>query len=571
MSQTTRIYLNGTAVELNQSHYRAAGGFGTVYAKQGKAFKIFHDPNQALAEGKIRELAVLTEPNILGPREPIHDSKGKPIGFWMPFVDKTEYLCKLFTKGFCDTQGITPADAAALVARMQTTLESIHSKDILVVDYNEMNFLTDKKFEEVYYIDVDGYQTPHYRAEAIMASIRDPRVQNNAWTRESDWFSFGILACQLYIKTHPYKGRHPDHGRNWEEMMKKGVSIFNKDTRMPPSTLDLSVVPKGHRKWLERVMEHGERSKPPQPDQDITPVAITHPVIVNSTDSVTVTELLTADGDILEAALINGAVWVLTNKTLSKDGKMQSKRVQEAGYQAKRARFSMCHIEGQNQNPALIRFNAIAGGMNVTDTTGKLNENFPTSGFFTAGNRIFITNDAGMVELIPMNLGAKPILAKAVVAQIFHQHTVLDGMVVQDILGRCTVTIPTTPGVAKSFRVPALDGHRILSGKHEKGFAILISESKGQTHRTTLYFDKAFSAFGIVMENEDSNEEPNFCVLDKGICVSARGDEIEIFADPNKKKVVKNSPLIDGQRLKSWQNLVLAVHKDKILQLQMKP
>lgn len=569
MSQTTRIYLNGAPVELNQSHYKGAGGFGTIYAKQGKAYKIYHDPTQGLEDGKIRELAVLTEPNILGPREPIHDSKGKPIGFWMPFVDRTEYLCKLFTKGFCDAQGITPKDSAALVARMQTTLESIHSRDILVVDYNEMNFLTDKKFEEVYYIDVDGYQTPHYRAEAIMASIRDPKVQNHAWSRESDWFSFGILACQLYIKTHPYKGRHPVHGKNWEAMMKAGVSIFNKDTRMPPSTLDLSVIPKGHRKWLERVMEHGERSKPPQPDQDITPVAVTHPVIVNSTASVTVTELLTADDNILEAALINGAVWVLTNKSLSKDGKVQDKRVQEAGYQAKRARFSMCHIEGQNQNPALIRFNAIAGGMIVTDTTGKLNERIPTSGFFVTNNRIFITGDAGMTEMTPINLGAKPLLAKAVVAQIFHQHTVLDGMVVQDILGRCTVTIPTNPGVTGSHRIHGLDGHRILSGKHEKGFAILISEHQGSLQRTTLFFDKV-GGCRVLAEVEDSNEEPNFCVLDKGICVSARGDELEIFSEPGKKKVVQNSPIVDGQRLRSWQNLVLAVHKDKILQLQMK-
>ena len=567
---TNRIYLNGKPVDFTSNHYKGAGGEGTIYAKEGKAFKIYHDPDKCISEGKIRELGLLDAKNVLGPREPIHDKNGKPIGFWMPFVDKTEYLCKLFNKGFCETNGIGPKEAAALVARMQQTLEWIHSKNILVVDYNEMNFLTDRNFTEVFHIDVDCYQTPHYPATAIMASIRDPKVQKNQWSTESDWFSFGILACQLYIKAHPYKGRHPDHGKDWLAMMAAGVSIFNKATRMPPNTLDLSVIPKGHRKWLERIMEHGERVKPPQPDQDITPVATQHPVIVNSTETITIEELFTADDTIQHADLINGNVWVLTAGSLFKDGKVHTKLVKETGYQARRAKPGLCHIEGNAPAPAILKFNPILEVLSIKDTSFDLSENLPTEGFLTMFGKIYITNEAGLVEISPMKMGAKPIAPKAIISQIFHNHVVLDGLVVQDILGKCSITIPTSPGKARTHRIEQLDGHRILSGKHESGFAIIVSEKAGVFQRTTILFDKTGSTFEILIEDDADGEEPNFCVLDKGICVSARGDELELFANLTNKKVVKNSPVTASQKLRSWQNMVLVTHQDKLLRLHLK-
>lgn len=575
MSQL-QVYLQGKPIELTQSHYKGAGGEGTIYARDGMAFKIYHEADKCIPEGKIKELATINLSNVLGPREVIKTRAGKPIGFVMPFKDQTQYLCKLFTKGFCEANQVGPTEALNLVKSMQETLDAIHHRSILVVDYNEMNFLTNPAFTEVYYIDVDCYQTPHYPATAIMASIQDPQVKNNQWSEESDWFSFGILACQLYIKTHPYKGRHPDHGKNWQAMMAAGVSIFNPNTKMPPATLDLSAIPRGHRKWLEAVMEHGERSKPPLPDADLTAYTQPKTKLITSTQSVEIKEIIRVDGEIQAVRIIAGTRYIRTKKGLYAEDKLIRKFVPTSGYQARRTKHEICPIDGASatappeQQCALLEFNPLQNILTVSDLTGRLEETFSTKGFYVANNRIYVTNENHLVEIAIVNLGAKPIAAKSLVAQIFHQHQIFDGIVIQDVIGICIITIAHEAGRANNLKVPALNGHRILSAKQEKGFAMILSEHQGKFYRSTLTFDKSYSSLEISQEETISQEEINFTVLDRGICIATNSDEIELFANLSQKKVVENSPVEPNQKLKSWQNQVFLLNDDQILKISLK-
>src|SRR6478736_593639 len=198
----SQFTVNGKNLMLKQSDYKAAGGEGVVYVKNGNAYKIYHDASKMIAVGKIQELSALTMPNILGPKDIIYHNN-TPVGFVMRYVSDTEFLCKLFTKGFRDKMGVTPDQINHLVKGMQDTLHEIHNKNILVVDYNEMNFLVNRGFDTVYNIDVDSYQTPSYRATAIMESIRDRKVKSGKFTKESDWFSFATVAFQMYMGTHP--------------------------------------------------------------------------------------------------------------------------------------------------------------------------------------------------------------------------------------------------------------------------------------------------------------------------------------------------------------------------------
>lgn len=567
---STKVYVQGKPIEFDQSHYKGAGGEGTIYARNGRAYKIYHDPSRCIPEGKIQELAKIKLLNVLGPEEVITDRNGKPLGFIMPFVEKTEYLCKLFTKGFCSTNNISPQDAAALAKRMQDTLESIHQKQILVVDYNEMNFLTNRDFTEVFHIDVDCYQTPHYPATAIMASIQDPKVANHKWTEESDWFSFAILICQLYIKTHPYKGRHPDHGKNWQAMMAAGISIFNPATKMPPATLDLDVIPKGHRKWLERVLEHGERSKPPQPGADTTPAAIPKTTILATTESVEVKSIFKLDAKILEVTVLNGQRYSLTSTGLFCEEKKIHFFTPETGYQARRSRKALCPIKGKNDPPAILTFNPLKNVLKIQDISGKYQEEFETKGFFILNEKAYITNPAGLIEISLLNLGAKPIAGKEVIANIFHQHQVFDGMIIQDILNKCTITIPTGEATAQNHRFPQLDRHRILSGKQEKGFAITLSEFKGKLWQTTIVFNKTLSTFEFSQEEIDHQDEVNFTVLDRGICIHATENQIHVFANLTQKKIIDNSPVEPDQKLLSWQNQVFLINHKELIKISLK-
>lgn len=177
---TLKLLVNNRAVTLTQANYKGGGGEGSIYMKDGLGYKIYHDPKKTISPNKVEELRQIGLKHVLAPVDAIYDyDTNKPIGFTMPFVDNIQYLCKLFVKSFRDRNNLTPQMMVDVVKFMQKTLMEIHKHKILVVDYNEMNFLINNAFKIVYNIDVDSYQTPSYPATAIMESIRDRKPPKN--------------------------------------------------------------------------------------------------------------------------------------------------------------------------------------------------------------------------------------------------------------------------------------------------------------------------------------------------------------------------------------------------------
>jgi DNA-binding helix-hairpin-helix protein with protein kinase domain len=192
----------GHIIDLNNKNFLAQGGEGSVYVIGKTAYKIYNDPKKMLPLGKIRELSVLTDKNIIKPDE-VLTVKNQEVGYTMRFVDDTYALCQLFTKAFRQRNNLQHDTMFKLIQSLQNLVKHIHEKKILVVDLNEMNFLASTDFKDIYAIDVDSYQTPTYKATAIMESIRDRHTKN--FNEGSDWFSFAILAFQMFIGIHPYK------------------------------------------------------------------------------------------------------------------------------------------------------------------------------------------------------------------------------------------------------------------------------------------------------------------------------------------------------------------------------
>ena len=124
-----------------------------------------------------------------------------------------------------------------------------------------MNFLCDKKFKDIYAIDVDSYQTPSFHATALMESVRD-RHSPNVFNEGTDWFSFGIISFNMMIGIHPYKGKH-DTLKTLDDRMLKNISVLNKTVSIPPVCYDLKIIPTNYIKWFEAIFEHGKRMSPP--------------------------------------------------------------------------------------------------------------------------------------------------------------------------------------------------------------------------------------------------------------------------------------------------------------------
>lgn len=241
-------------ITLTDKNYVGSGGEATIYKHQNMAIKLYHDHKKSIPEAKINELSIISATNVCKPLHTVYDSKNRLIGYCMSFIKDTQPICKLFTKSFRDSNSISHADIIDIVKFIQKTIGIIHDDQCLIVDLNEMNLLVSSDFETPIFIDVDSYQTKSFRATAIMDSIRDRTVKNNNWTELSDWYSFAILAFQLYIGIHPYKGKHPKYKANeWIKRMDDNISVFDKDTSLPAICNDFTVIPSRHLDWLKKM------------------------------------------------------------------------------------------------------------------------------------------------------------------------------------------------------------------------------------------------------------------------------------------------------------------------------
>ena len=112
------------------------------------------------------------------------------------------------------------------------------------------------------FIDVDSYQTPGFKATALMDSVRDRHCHNNQFTPDTDWFSFGIVSFQMFIGIHPYKGKHPDLA-DMDARMMQNISALNKAVSVPKVCYAFDVIPQAYLCWYKAVFEQGKRCAPP--------------------------------------------------------------------------------------------------------------------------------------------------------------------------------------------------------------------------------------------------------------------------------------------------------------------
>ncbi|MCK5616441.1 hypothetical protein KAR91_82020, partial [Candidatus Pacearchaeota archaeon] len=291
---------------LKDNNFVGSGGEAAVHKQGGHAIKVYHDVGKTLPKKKIIELGVIKPTNVLKPLHSVYDiNTNNLIGYAMQFVDDTHPICKLFTKSFRNKHNISHKMIYKLVNSIQETTAAIHSDKCLIVDFNEMNLLTSNDFKIPYFIDVDSYQTPSFPATALMASIRDYSSPEGQFSVYTDWFAFGIMAFQLYIGIHPFKGRHPNYKPGeWQKRMEDGISVFDKDVQLPPVCNPFAVIPPRHKAWLIDTFVKNNRSEPPRIDSS-APIAMeVKRVVISSTGLFDIEQIVELESrfDIVTAA-----------------------------------------------------------------------------------------------------------------------------------------------------------------------------------------------------------------------------------------------------------------------------
>lgn len=562
-----KVYVKGQPeVTLGKSHFVAEGGEGKVFARGKTGYKIYHDPSKAIPLGKIQALSAITDRDVIKPEDALYEGRrAQHVGHTFRFVRDTWTLCQLFPRAFREREGLEHDATIKLMRRIQEGVEAVHKAGVLLVDLNEMNFLVSRDFATPYFIDVDSYQTPQYPATAIMPSVRDPLVRGLDFTEDSDWFSFAVVSFQLLTGIHPYKGKHPSV-KGLEARMKAGISVFDKDVKVPKVAYGLDVVPDVYKDWYEALFVDGRRLPPPE---DLQAVIVLRTVVrkITGTDNFDVTELAEFVQDV--RAVFSGADHMVVQAghevfvDKRKAGDWQP--AVAVGFTPKHG-HPVAALVAQGIDH-LCLFDLTAGEM--------LPVTLRADAVMVSGETIYVKSRDQILEVVFTETASKTVAGTRLAANVLENASKLyEGVVLQSLLGEPHASVFPRPGACYQKTLPELKGHKIVDAKHDSGVLMVLAAEGGTYHRFVFRFDKSYDRYDLRKVEDVTPAGLNFVTLDSGVCVCLNEDEqLELFSSKVGSKSVKTieDPVLGGDmRLTKHHGQVRFSRGDKIYGMRMK-
>jgi hypothetical protein len=554
------VYLeDGTRVRLGQAEFVGQGGQASVYVVGDRAFKVYADPDTMPPTAKLRELAALTHPTILRPEALLLDEQQQPVGFTMRRVAEGTVLCRLFNRAFRERKGLTPDAVLALVRKLQVGVQHVHDQGILIVDLNEMNFLLDAELREVLFIDVDSYQTPGFSATAIMETIRDRHA--NAFSRETDWFSFGIVSFQMLVGVHPYRGKHPVLP-DLDSRMQANVSVFNPQVSTPAVCYPLDSIPRAYRDWYRAVFEDGKRLPPPRDVHhaiELLPVAAP----LAAAGKLVIEELHRFPSEILVPLPCVG-----THAALTRDGLyVRGRRVAVPPD----AHFAVTPRQGR------LVAGWIAGRrLRLLDTgDGKAIEPAPEAeALMSYGDRLYVKQGATVGEVRFLELPAELRATVQPVGNVLEQATALhDGCALQNLLGAWYALLFPRPGACYPVRLRELDPYRVIDARFDGGVLAVIASRDGRFDRFVFRFDPEFRSYDVRVTTDVTTTGAEIVALSNGVCLRLDGAELEIFSSRKGADELRvlHEPALAGARLARNGSQALFFRERVLYQMKLGP
>lgn len=559
----------GLEVTLNKNDFLAKGGEGEIYAKGNVVYKIC-EPGKMIPEGKFAELAVMTDPHIIKPQDILVDAKGQLVGYTMKYIKDTVTLCQMMTKAFCTKNHLEPDKKLALIRQMQEVIwKHVHPHKILIVDLNELNFLASMNFEDAWFIDVNSYQTPNYPATAIMDSIRDRHCKDNQFNQNTDWFSFGIIAFQMLVGMHPFKGRHPKVSsikNALDERMKLNLSILNPDATYPKAACyPFSVIPPVYMKWFEAIFEKGQRLPPPENLVEMVKIVQTIRHIVGS-NSFDIVELHDFKDEILKYFYSFGKEVVVTEKALFIDNKQVSApKIKHVAFTAKMNKPIGAYLEGRK-----VKLIDLYNGQDVPIT-------LEASNIMDYDGRIYIQNGTNIHEITLNEFGYNSLLAASqIVGTCMEQSTkFFEGVVIQNLFGSYHASIFPATKKCHDVALSEFNGHTIVDAKFQRNVLVVVGVDKqGQYNQVIYRFDEDMNIKTMKIDKDITFTGINFTVLESGTSIFMTEDEkLLMFRNEANSMTLKDidDPAIESDmRLTHKGSTALVMKDNKLYSITMK-
>lgn len=543
-------------IQLSQTNFRASGGEGDIFVQGNRAYKVYQDKTKVIKEAKINELAALSLPNIIKPERILLDKNNAPVGYSMNLVPDSYALSQLFPKAFKIRNSLNNSQICKLVLTLRSGIEHVHSKNILIVDVNELNFLVDKQFKDVYFIDVDSYKTRSFNPTAIMDSVRDRHSKD--FSVLTDWFSFGVLAFNLLLGIHPFRGTYAPLShikgieQNLDARMMQNISVLHKDVKVPPVVDSFDNIPAAYRDWFYAIFEEGKRIPPPV---DLVQSVIAAAVpIIRAGGKLSVEPYLTFDKPIswkYDNFIFAGGLFY-KNK-LKKDYDINVC----VGFTPKYNKPIAASIDN-----GLVKFKDI-------DTDRDINCNIQADAVIAYDNRFYVKVYDKVLELLLFETPQNLIISSKVLCTVMPYSTKLyHGCIIQNVVGKAYVSLLDKSGENRQIQIKELDGLPILSAKYEKNILVVAVVDKNQQKQLIFQFaeNNKYSIREIITDNMI-----NFIVLDNGICLLQNDEKLEIFSNTSTSiKIVEDNFLQQTYMLSQEGTQALAIVGNEVFKISLK-
>lgn len=522
-AKASRYYVQGGGeIRLAASDFVARGGEGSIYVKGSTAYKIYNDPARAIPPAKIQELSALALPNIVRPLAVLLDAKNRPAGYSMRAIGRSYALCQLFPKAFRRRNNLGPESALGLVRKLREGVTHVHAAGILIVDLNEMNFLVSDDFSDIYFIDVDSYQTPSYPATVLMESVRDRHAR--AFTTGSDWFSFAVVSFQTFVGIHPYKGSYPplqnlpNQETKLDVRMQANVSVFRPEVSVPASCLPFSVIPPAYLDWYRAVFEEGKRMPPPDgAHAALTTASPVAPPAVGSRHF-EVTELREFDAEIV----YHDGLVTVTRKSIYFNGEKFTKPAADVSVAAtpRLRRLMAAYMDGQTP-----RFRDLTGSRDLALGIG-------CEEIMLCGGQFYVKQLENVFAVEFIELRDKVLLGIKPVANVMIKSTrMFEGLAIQNLLGAYYASAFPAPGVCRQARLPELDPYQIIDAKLHRNVLMVVGARGGGYDKLIFRFAEDFGDYDTRVVPGVPSADINFTVLDGGVVLHLNDEgALEVFS-----------------------------------------
>ena len=561
---TPRYFVQGKGeIRLTKADFKAQGGEGAIYVTGSTAYKIYNDPQRTIPKAKILELSVLAQPNIIRPMDIIIDPQNRPVGYSMLHVDRSYALCQLFPRAFRLRNNLTPETTLRLVRKLQEGVKHIHTKGILIVDLNELNFLVSEDFREIFFIDVDSYQTPSFPATVLMESVRDRHA--HTFTVNTDWFSFAVVSFQMFVGIHPFKGTYApiqslsDKDTKLDARMRANISVLNAGVSVPPSCLPFSVIPPNYLDWYRAVFEEGMRLPPPENAQAF--VALPVPIVRRNIVSgrIETTEIRDFDSEIIW----HDGVITITGKSVYFDGKIYPKPQFDVkvAVTPRLRHLITAYLEGTR-----LRVRDLTIGEDIAC-------DIEVEEFMLSQGQFYIKQQENIFEIQFVELSQKILLGVRRAANATMKSTrMFEGLAIQSLLGANYASIPAKSGICHQVHLPELEGYRILEAKLDRRVLMVVGTKQGQYDKLIFRFAADFTSHDLrVVPGCSTNI--NFAVLDSGVVLHMTDeDDLEVFSGLKDAAGIKvlQEPAIQGDvRLFHVGTQALIAHGSTLYKIRM--